>query len=183
MCSCFSVPAGVADGWVRDTVREQRFGGDKVTSQVVYRCHRWLENGANAQPAHLNTLQRRKAGLVGGSVVNGRRRIKCVELESHRNDSTIRISSGNHGEKEGILHTKVVTRVGPILGSPSIDASATEGTEPSSMLCALAWNQVSTAGNVRRRIEGTCSRRLYPKARIQRRASYQPGALYNLDRS
>lgn len=116
LCSCFSAPAGVVDGWVRETVGEQRFGGDKVTSQVVYRCHGWLENGANAQPAHLNTLQRRKAGLVGGSVVNGRRRIERVELKSHRNDSTMRVSSGNHREKEGIIHTKDAARVGPILG-------------------------------------------------------------------
>ena len=106
MCSCFSVPAGVAGSWVRDTVREQRFGGDKVTSQVVYRCHRWLENGANAQPDHLDTLQSRKAGLVGGSVVNGRGRIECVELKSHRNDSTMRVSSVTIGRMKSLYIQK-----------------------------------------------------------------------------
>lgn len=96
LCSCLSMPVGVADSWVGRAVREQCVRGDKLTSQVVYRCHRRLEDGADAQPADLNTLRRREAGLVGGSIVDGRRGIECVELKGHWNDGTVHVSSGDN---------------------------------------------------------------------------------------
>lgn len=114
--SCIPVPIGIVDSWVRGTDREQCFGGDKLTSQVVYRCHRWLEDGAYAQPADLNTLPRCKAGLAGGGVVRNRRRIECVELKGHRNDSTVQVSSDDGGAMEGVVHTQVVTHEGRIPG-------------------------------------------------------------------